>query len=124
MQCQNCGSTEFDILQDGSGRCRYCGNTIAGVARPAPNVFEQQINNVGTSFQAGRKDKIVALLITFFFGWCGGQYFYYGNYTLGVINLIFCWTLIPSVWAFIHFLILLGMSDRTFNEKYNNPNRR
>lgn len=124
MQCQNCGSAEFDMLPDGSGRCRYCGNVVMGVGRPAPNVIEQQFNNIGSSFQAGKKDKIVALLVTFFFGWCGGQYFYYGNMTAGIINLIFCWTFIPSVWAFIHFFVLLGMSDQAFNEKYNNPYRR
>ena len=121
MICQNCASQEFDILPDGSGRCRYCGSVVPGMGRPAPNAYEQQFYNVGNNFQAGRKDKVVALLITFFFGWAGGQYFYYGNYVAGIINLLFCWTLIPSIWAFIYFFILLGMSDQTFNEKYNNP---
>ncbi len=124
MICQNCGSQEFDILPDGSGRCRYCGVIIQGMGRPAPNAFQQQFNNVGTNFQTGRKDKIVALLLTFFFGWCGGQYFYLGKIAAGVINLLFCWTFIPTLWSIIYFFLLLGMSDQTFNEKYNSPNRR
>lgn len=123
MQCQNCASQEFDMLPDGAARCRYCGTIIPGVGRPMPNAFEQQIYNVGTNFQTGRKDRMVALIITFFFGCCGGQYFYYGNYVAGVINLLFCWTLIPSLWAIVHFLILLGMSDQAFNAKYNNPHK-
>lgn len=120
MVCHNCASQEFDILADGSGRCRYCGAIVPGMARPMPNVYEQQIYNVGNNFQAGRKDKVVALIITFFFGSVGGQYFYYGNYVAGIICLLFCWTLIPTIWSLIYFFILLGMSDQTFNEKYNN----
>ncbi|MCH5220108.1 MAG: NINE protein [Muribaculaceae bacterium] len=123
MYCPNCASQEFDVLVDGSGRCRYCGTIIPGVAKPAPNVFEQQLNNIGTNFQTGKRDKIVALLLTFFLGGFGAQYFYYGEYVKGVLCLIFCWTFIPAIWAFIHFIILLTMSDAQFNAKYNAPNR-
>ena len=123
MQCMNCGSQEFDLLPNGAGRCRYCGNIIPGMGRPAPGQFEQQINTIGTNFQTGKKDKIVALIITFFFGWCGGQYFYLGKPIIGVLNLIFCWTFIPSIWAIIHFFMLLGMSDQKFNKEYNTSER-
>lgn len=124
MQCQNCGSMEFDSMPNGSVRCRYCGNIIQGIGRPVPSGIERQFDNIGSNLQTGRKDKTLALLITFFFGWAGGQYFYYGNYVAGALNLLFCWTLIPCAWSFIYFFILLGMSEQEFNRKYNNPTRR
>lgn len=89
------------------------------MGRPAPSQIEQQFNNIGTNFQSGRKDKIVALIITFFFGWCGGQYFYLGKNTLGIICLIFCWTFIPYLWSFAYFIILLTMGEQKFNEEFN-----
>lgn len=121
MKCANCGSYEFITLSDGSGKCRYCGNVIPGVGRPAPGVFKQQLNNIGENFQSGKRDKIVALLLTFILGPFGAQYFYYGQYVKGVLCLVFFWTLIPSIIALIHFFILLSMSDYAFNQKYNNP---
>lgn len=124
MICQNCGSQEFDILPSGAGRCRYCGNTIPGMARPAPGAFEQTFNNVGTNFQAGRKDKVIALVLTFFLGGLGIQYFYLNRPVPGVICLLFCWTFIPALWSLVQFIILLCMSDREFDAKYNNPYRR
>lgn len=123
MICQNCGSQEFDILTDGSGRCRYCGNIIPGMGRPAPGQIEQQFNNIGTNFQTGRKDKIIALVLTFFFGWCGGQYFYLGKTKLGIICLLFCWTFIPYLWSYAYFIILLSMSEQKFNMEFNSPIR-
>lgn len=124
MQCQNCGSQEFVPLADGSAQCRYCGATIPGIYRPAPSGVEQQFNNIGTNFQAGRKDKIVTLLLIFFFGYVGGQYFYLGQVGKGVLCLLFFWTFIPTIIALVQFFIILAMSDTEFNNKYNNPYRK
>lgn len=123
MVCPNCGSQEFNILQDGSGCCRYCGNIIPGMGRPAPGAIEQQFNNMGTSLQTGRKDKIIALVITFFLGAIGGQYFYLGEKTKGIICLLFCWTFIPYLWSYVYFILLIAMSDQKFNEEFNSPYR-
>ena len=124
MYCQNCGSQEFDILPDGAGRCRYCGNIIPGMGRPAPGAFQQTFNNVGTNFQTGRKDKVIALVLTFFLGGFGIQYFYLGRPVAGIINLIFFWTFIPCIWSLVFFIILLCMSDQQFDAEYNNPYKR
>lgn len=65
------------------------------------------------------KNKIVAALLAFFFGWIGVHKFYLGENLAGVIYLLFCWTFIPSLVAFFEFLGLLLMSDERFNAKYN-----
>lgn len=119
MQCQNCGSQEFTPLPNGAAQCRYCGTTIPGVYKPMPSGIEQQINNIGTNFQTGNKDKMITLLIIFFFGYVGGQYFYLGQISKGVLCLLFCWTFIPTIIALIQFFIILAMSDQEFNARYN-----
>lgn len=65
------------------------------------------------------KNKIVAALLAFFFGWFGVHKFYLGENLAGVLYLLFCWTFIPSLVAFFEFLGLLLMSDERFNAKYN-----
>ncbi|MDE7411725.1 MAG: TM2 domain-containing protein [Paramuribaculum sp.] len=65
------------------------------------------------------KDKTTTILLTFFLGGFGAQWFYLGKYGLGVISLLFCWTYIPGLIALIQFIMLLCMSTDEFNRKYN-----
>ena len=65
------------------------------------------------------RNKIVAALLSFFFGGFGLHKFYLGQATAGVLYLIFCWTLIPAIIAFFETIILLFMSDAEFHQRYN-----
>jgi TM2 domain-containing membrane protein YozV len=65
------------------------------------------------------KSKTTAALLAFFLGGFGIHQFYLGNTGKGVAYLLFFWTLIPSIIAFIDFIILLTKSDDDFNAKYN-----
>lgn len=65
------------------------------------------------------KTKIAAALFAFFLGGFGAHKFYLGQIGWGFLYLVFFWTLIPSVIAFIEFILLLAMSDDKFDEKYN-----
>ena len=133
MQCMNCGSQEFDAMPNGAARCRYCGNLIHGVFRPAPTGIERQFNNMGENLSAGRKDKWVAALLAFFLGCLGIQFFYLGETTKGVvclvITLLLGWVfglglLITGIWSLIFLIQILTMSDQEFNQRYNGPKRR
>lgn len=64
------------------------------------------------------KNKTTAALLAVFLGGLGIHRFYLGNW-IGIVYLLFCWTLIPSVIAFIEFIVFLTMSDAAFNAKYN-----
>ncbi|MFK7107041.1 TM2 domain-containing protein [Flavobacterium oreochromis] len=66
------------------------------------------------------KSKITAILLTLFLGGIGIHKFYLGQSFKGIIYLIFCWTFIPSILAFVDFVVLLFMSQNTFDIKYNN----
>ncbi len=65
------------------------------------------------------KSKMTAGLLAFFVGGLGVHKFYLGENGIGVVYLLFCWTGIPAIIAFIEAIILLTMSDEDFNAKYN-----
>ena len=65
------------------------------------------------------KNKTTAALLAFFLGGIGIHRFYLGQGGKGVIYLLFCWTFIPALVAFIDFIIFLTMDEYKFNAVYN-----
>ena len=65
------------------------------------------------------KNKTTAILWCFFLGAFGAHKFYLGQTGWGILYLLFCWTGIPSLAAFIEFIILLLMPEYEFNRKFN-----
>jgi hypothetical protein len=102
--------------------CRGCGKEIHETAPMCPHCGFQQIEqsstvNVGIAPINGR-NKIVAALLAFFFGWFGVHKFYLGQTGWGITYLIFFWTFVPAIVAFIEFIMLIAMSDEKFDLKY------
>lgn len=64
------------------------------------------------------KDKTVAALLAFFLGALGVHKFYMGKIGSGFLYLIFWWTGIPGIIAFIDFIVYLTCTDKEFNERY------
>lgn len=61
-------------------RCPECGKEISDRAFSCPNcgyVIPRKVR--------GSNNKYVALLLCIFFGWCGAQRFYEGNYMMGYL---------------------------------------
>lgn len=65
------------------------------------------------------RNKTTAALLAFFLGGLGGHKFYLGQSGMGFLYLLFFWTFIPAIIAFIEFFVLLSMSEADFNRKYN-----
>lgn len=52
-------------------------------------------------------NKVVYCLLAFFLGGIGIHKFYAGKIGSGILYIMFCWTFVPAVIAFIEFLIAL-----------------
>ena len=53
-----------------------------------------------------RKDVTVAIVLAFFLGGFGAHRFYLGEMGMGFLYLIFCWTFIPHLIAFVECFFL------------------
>lgn len=65
------------------------------------------------------KNKTTAAILALFLGGLGIHKFYLGK-NIGILYILFCWTLIPSLIAFIEAIMLFAMSEQEFDSKYNN----
>ncbi|EFP0252346.1 NINE protein [Salmonella enterica] len=92
--------------------CRGCGREIHESAKTCPQCGATQ------SVTSGEKSRITAALLAFFLGGLGVHKFYLGKTGQGFLYLIFCWTFIPAIIAFIEFIIYLCDSDENFARKY------
>ena len=67
------------------------------------------------TYNARKKSAVVALLLAIFLGGIGGHKFYLGNFVLGILYLVFCWTGIPSIVALVEAFTLAD-TVRTINK--------
>ena len=94
--------------------CRGCGKEIHESALSCPHCGAIQ-KKVGAG---GSKSRVTAAVLAFLLGGFGIHKFYLGKIAAGVLYLLFCWTFIPAIIAFIEFIIYLTMSDEEFEAKY------
>ena len=95
--------------------CVGCGKQLHVSALACPGCGAPQRSASGA---VGRKSRVTAALLAFFLGGLGVHKFYLGRAGWGILYLLFFWTFIPAVIAFIEFIIYLTMSDEAFAEKY------
>ncbi|MDA0676411.1 MAG: TM2 domain-containing protein [Chloroflexi bacterium] len=80
--------------------------------RPAPYYSNQQ------RYSVHGRDKWIAAILAFFLGGLGIHKFYLGKPVQGVFYLLFFWTFIPGIIAFIEFIIYLLTPEDVFRAKY------
>ena len=87
-----------------------CNQIMQGVPADKQMLFVMQFN-------AAKKDPTAAVLLALFLGGLGIHKFYLGQTGLGVLYLIFCWTGIPSIIAFIEAFVIVGQVGRYNQQK-------
>ena len=61
-----------------------------------------------SQFNSEKKSATTAVLLAFFLGGVGAHHFYMGKPGLGVLYLLFFWTMIPALVAFVELFLLSG----------------
>jgi TM2 domain-containing membrane protein YozV len=107
--------------------CYACANILdvraelcpkCGVRQPVIPGVMAMVPAPQTAIVHTSKNKTSAALFAFFLGGLGVHKFYLGQTALGILYLVFCWTFIPAIVAFIEGIVLIGMNDNEFAQKY------
>lgn len=97
--------------------CSDCGSIILIKAEICPNCGVRQ-TPVQTAGTANGKTKVAAILLALFLGGFGAHKFYLGQSGMGILYLLFFWTLIPAFIAMVELVMLIVMSDTEFNRRF------
>lgn len=118
--CPQCGAP----VDANTAKCEYCGAAIPQAAPQQNNqqpvqqtVYVQQpVNPERANWPV--KSKIVAGILALLLGGIGVHKFYLGQTGKGVLYILFCWTCIPALIAFIEGIMILCSNDENFQVKY------
>ncbi len=94
--------------------CHACGNQLDPRAEICPKCGVRQLGKNGQ----GEKNRVAAALFAIFLGGLGIHKFYLGQVGMGIVYLIFFWSVIPVIVGFVEGVIYLTMSDADFMIKY------
>lgn len=101
--------------------CSDCGAVIKAKAEICPKCGCRQMGYSGIPVTSNKKDKTTAGIIALLLGGLGIHKFYLGNSGMGILYLLFCWTFIPALIAFIEAIIIFTQSQQAFDAKWNKP---
>jgi hypothetical protein len=91
--------------------CRGCGKEIHETAAACPTCgASQRVAGSG-------KSKVVAGVLALFLGGLGIHRFYLGQWW-GIFYLIFCWTFIPMIVAFVEAIVFFVTDDQSWEAQY------
>jgi TM2 domain-containing membrane protein YozV len=134
-KCQQCGAS----VNSEDQACKYCGETLPQAAsQPQPVaqsqsvaqpqvvyaqqpqvVYVQQQSAAGSPYHESWpvKSKVAAGVLAILFGGIGIHKFYLGKIGMGILYLLFCWTMIPALVGLIEGIIILASNDHNFQMK-------
>jgi TM2 domain-containing membrane protein YozV/ribosomal protein L40E len=93
--------------------CSECGAKISAKAEVCPKCGVRLATTV-----VSEHNKTTAALLALFLGGFGLHKFYLGRTGMGLIYLVFCWTLVPAFISLVEGIQFLSMSESEFAMKY------
>jgi len=98
--------------------CTACGENMSSEAASCPKCGHPN-KSKATTANGAAKSRIVAGVLALLVGGIGVHKFYLGKIGLGVVYVLFFWTFVPAIIAFIEGIIYLVQDDQTFAAKQN-----
>ena len=107
----------YPICKEGEERWVRAGDAFSSLWHtPAPSSYVQQPPQVQVA--QCTKSKVTAGVLALCLGGLGVHKFYLGMIGQGILYLLFCWTYIPAIIAFIEAIHYLTMTEEAFCQKY------
>ncbi len=111
--CQKCG-TPIRGEWAARGFCADCGNrkpkgTLAQPQSGLPPAHQYPIKH---------KSRSASVILAMVFGGLGAHKFYLERPGLGLLYLLFFWTLIPSIAGFVESIIYMTHTEEEFQERF------
>lgn len=97
---------------------KYCSGCAAEIHISAPTCPKCGARQAGVIGTRAPKDRVLAVVLALLLGGIGIHKFYLGRTGWGILYLIFCWTFIPAIVAFVEAIVYALMDEHRFHEKY------
>jgi TM2 domain-containing membrane protein YozV len=96
--------------------CTACGNSMSAQAAACPGCgHPNAANSRPTGAVSGApKSRVTAGILALLVGGLGIHKFYLNQAGLGIVYLLFCWTFIPAIVAFIEAIVYFTQTDQAF----------
>ena len=95
--------------------CHACGSQIDARAEICPRCGVRQLA------AGGGKDRVAAAALALVLGGFGVHKFYLGRVGQGLVYLVFFWTYIPTLVAWVEAILYLRTSNEAWADKYGGP---
>ncbi|KKP83871.1 MAG: hypothetical protein UR82_C0017G0001, partial [Candidatus Moranbacteria bacterium GW2011_GWF1_35_5] len=102
--------------KEGGKKCPFCGESILNEAQKCKHCGEWLV--AGGQPVKNSKNKVIAFALAWILGGFGAHKFYLGKTGQGILYLLFCWTMIPSIIAFFEGIVYLTKNDIDFARSY------
>lgn len=94
--------------------CAACGEQISKEAVSCPKCGQPNANR--PMMYTTVKSRVTAGVFALLLGGLGIHKFYLNKAGLGIAYLLFCWTFVPAIIAFVEGIIYLTQDDQTFSK--------
>ena len=109
-------------------KCRHCGEMLDATLRKAEealrasergsNVYMNAAVAAVPQYGHTPKSRTTAVVLALLLGGIGAHKFYLDRTGQGILYLIFCWTFVPAIIAFIEAIAYATTSEERFHQKY------
>ena len=110
--CNNCGAQ----CTSNQAICLKCGTAISHSGSSEAEVV--YVDEYAGTYQ-GKYSKQTAGILALLLGGAGAHKFYHGSFGFGILYLVFIFTLVPAILAFIEGIMYLTMSQDEYDQRYN-----